>query len=205
MFGSLLGRGSAGSPPPGGFSHRQHLALPEVTCRICHATAAESRSAEDDNRPGPEACRRCHDESYRPPARQRGGGERSFRFDHERHLALGNLAPLLASAIDHGRYLGEGAPVRPLLEGTDACGACHRGVSQADQVTPAHLPRMADCLVCHTRIDPPGSCAFCHPAEAVLRPPSHTPGFADRHSSRAVAKTDCKPCHGTRFTCMGCH
>jgi len=176
-----------------------------VACQTCHAAAAESRSAADDNRPEAGVCLGCHDATYRPPAREGGAPSRAFRFDHARHLALGTLAPILAGAIDHGTYLGDGAAVRPLLDGADACGSCHRGLEQADRVTPAHLPLMADCLVCHARIDPPASCAFCHPADAVLRPPSHTAEFTDLHSSRSVAKTGCKPCHGTRFTCMGCH
>ena len=40
---------------------------------------------------------------------------------------LGNLSPILAAAIDGGAYLGDGAAVRPDLQGADRCGACHRG------------------------------------------------------------------------------
>ena len=66
---------------------------------------------------------------------------------------------------------------------------------------------MADCLVCHTQIDPPFTCGKCHTAEAVLRPASHTPRFADVHSNRREVpdKSGCKVCHGVKFTCMGCH
>jgi hypothetical protein len=78
---------------------------------------------------------------------------------------------------------------------------------EADQVTAAHLPRMADCLVCHQPVAPPDSCRTCHTPEAVLVPATHTPDFADRHSNRThfPDKSGCKACHGTGFTCMGCH
>jgi len=191
--------------PKGAFSHRQHLALKGVACATCHASAASSTATADDNRPPGEACLRCHEAGYEELARSGPAPVRGHRFNHELHLALGNLAPVLTDAIDQGGYLGDGAGVRALLQGADACGACHRGVKDVERPTAAQLPRMADCVVCHTAVDMPRSCGFCHTPEAVLLPASHDAGFGDRHSSRKLAKTDCKMCHGTRFTCMGCH
>lgn len=166
---------------------------------------AASTEAADDNRPVAEACLRCHDQTYGDLARPEPPPARTFRFSHRLHLGLGNLSPILAATIDGGAYLGDGAAVRPLLQGADRCGACHRGMARSDVVSAANLPRMADCLVCHSRIAPPVSCAFCHTSEAVLKPPSHAGPFTDRHSRPEVAKTDCKICHGRKFTCMGCH
>jgi len=195
----------AQSTPSGPFSHRRHLAQPEVSCEVCHASVQGSSAATDDNRPGGGACLRCHEGSYAGLARAEPPPARSFRFNHKLHLGLGNLSPIFAAAIDGSAYLGDGAAVRPMLQGADRCGACHRGMAQTDRVSAANLPRMADCLVCHSRIAPPVSCSFCHTADAVLKPPSHTGTFTDRHSSREVAKTDCAVCHGRKFTCMGCH
>lgn len=203
---ALLGRSEARSAPSGPFSHQHHLAQPDVTCEVCHASVHGSTSALDDDRPSGEACLRCHDQTYAGLARAvEPRPARNFRFNHKLHLGLGNLSPIFAAAIDGGAYLGDGAAVRPELQGADRCGACHRGIARTDRVTPANGPRMADCLVCHSRIAPPVSCVFCHTSDAVLKPPSHAGPFTDRHSSPQVAKTDCKVCHGRKFTCMGCH
>jgi hypothetical protein len=117
------------------------------------------------------------------------------------------VGPALAAAIDAGRYLGPAGDLKGRLGTGNACLACHRGVPDTDLATAVHLPRMTDCLVCHTSIDPPFSCGKCHTADAVLKPASHTGNWADIHSSRTRVpdKSGCKPCHGVRFTCMGCH
>ena len=67
---------------------------------------------------------------------------------------------------------------------------------------------MADCLVCHNKIDNPFSCEKCHTAPAVqLKPPSHTADYVDTHSSGKLQldKPSCVICHGKEFTCLGCH
>jgi hypothetical protein len=120
---------------------------------------------------------------------------------------MGNIAPLIAGAIDRGDYLQPPGDTRRHLKTTNTCVACHRGLDESDQVTHSAIPRMADCLVCHTRINPPFSCEQCHAADPNLRPPSHTEGFMDAHSSGKlkIDKTTCAVCHGRQFTCMGCH
>jgi hypothetical protein len=133
--------------------------------------------------------------------------KRAFRFNHQLHLGFGNMAPMLANAVDKGTYLAPPGDVRRFLNSENSCAACHRGVSEVDLATQMHLPRMADCLVCHSGIDLPYSCAKCHTEDAVLRPASHTSSFGDSHSSREAVpdKSSCRVCHGVRFTCMGCH
>jgi hypothetical protein len=129
-------------------------------------------------------------------------------FSHKKHLALGNVAPVIAGAIDHRTYLANnGAAIRPLLNTQNPCQACHRGLEQSEKVSASNMPQMADCLVCHNQIDPPDSCKFCHPADAKLRPASHTPDFLDRHTNKKAALdyTSCAVCHGRKFTCLGCH
>ena len=66
---------------------------------------------------------------------------------------------------------------------------------------------MADCLVCHNKVDPPFSCGFCHVEGANLKPASHAANFLESHS-RKDANLDlktCAVCHGRKFTCLGCH
>jgi bacterioferritin-associated ferredoxin len=121
---------------------------------------------------------------------------------------MGNVAPIIAGAIDHGRYLQPAGDIRRHLNTGNACAACHRGMAESEQVTRANLPQMADCLVCHTVIQAPFSCEDCHAKGAELRPPSHLARtFVDSHSNKDLVpdKSSCGACHGRRFTCMGCH
>ena len=56
-------------------------------------------------------------------------------------------------------------------------------------------------------IDPPDSCAFCHPKGAQLKPASHVAGFLDTHTNKNLNLDlkSCAVCHGRKFTCLGCH
>jgi hypothetical protein len=129
------------------------------------------------------------------------------RFNHEQHLKLGNLAPVLAAAIDQKTYLSDPGDMRRHLNSSSACAACHRGLAESDRVTAAALPKMADCLVCHSKIDPPFSCETCHEPGPHLRPANHSRGFLDRHADpqAGLDRTTCAVCHGRQFTCQGCH
>ena len=200
------------------FSHRFHLTEAGATCLDCHTGTASSEAATDNNLPSEETCLSCHDGSkagkecricHQDPERAKpfSPHSRTLRFNHKFHLQFGNLAPVFASAIDGGRYLGPTAAVRPRLTTTNACQACHRALTETDFSSPHNLPQMADCLVCHTQIDPPFSCEFCHTAEAEIKPFSHTDDYIDLHSSGDFLheKESCTICHGRNFRCMGCH
>jgi hypothetical protein len=187
------------------FSHRRHLARAGTSCADCHRSALASTSADDNNLPDEKTCRICHEDARPlPPSPALG---RAYRFDHKLHLGFGDPGPALVQAVEAGRHLAPTPEMKQQLSTGNACLSCHRGVEQTDLAGAAHLPRMADCLVCHGKIDPPFSCPYCHTRNAALRPASHTPRFADAHSSRREVpdKSGCKVCHGVRFTCMGCH
>jgi hypothetical protein len=129
-------------------------------------------------------------------------------FSHSKHLKLGNVAPVIAGAIDKGTYLGlHGAKIRPFLNSGNPCAACHRGLEASDAVSRANMPQMADCLVCHNQIDLPDSCEFCHPKGAQLKPANHVAGFLDSHTNKksGLDLLTCAVCHGRKFTCLGCH
>jgi hypothetical protein len=129
-------------------------------------------------------------------------------FSHAKHLKLGNIAPVIAVAIDKGTYLGrDGAKIRALLNSSNPCVACHRGLDESDSVSAANMPQMADCLVCHNQISPPDSCEFCHPKDAQLKPANHVPGFLDSHTNKksGLDLQSCAVCHARKFTCLGCH
>ena len=185
------------------FSHRVHLGL-KLECAACHPGAAESRSLDDNLLPKREVCLGCHKTAVigAPPP------TKLARFNHHQHLKLGNTAPVIAAAIDHKTYLAPpGTEMRSALDTQNACLACHRGLESSDKAETGGLRLMADCLVCHTQIDPPDSCELCHANVAALKPASHTPDFLDTHTSGKLAldKATCAVCHGRHFRCLGCH
>jgi hypothetical protein len=195
------------------FSHRAHVSL-DIPCQTCHVKADASDLASDSLLPDASRCLKCHETqkaSAKPPAPPLGRTvlpARNLLFSHRKHLQLGNVAPALMAAIDGRTYLGFVSPkMRDQLQSENLCEACHRGLlDEAAKATP-HLPAMADCLVCHPRIDPPFSCELCHTKTAYLKPASHTQNFIDIHSSRIshLDKLSCRICHGVGFRCMGCH
>ena len=190
---AIGGLALAQTPQP--FSHRIHLAA-KLDCAACHAG--------DNLRPAASACLKCHKTAEIDPSI----ATRLARFDHTLHLKLGNLAPLIAAAIDKKTYLTPAGPeLRAQLNTQNPCQACHRGLEVSDRPDRSGLPQMADCLVCHNQIDPPYSCEFCHAKGAELKPASHSPDFLDTHTSGKLGfdKATCAVCHGRKFHCLGCH
>jgi len=192
--------GAAGYAAP--FSHKIHLQL-KLDCVRCHPAAAGSTTPQENLLPDRKVCLTCHPsaEIGAPPTTNLA------HFSHQQHLKMGNIAPVIAAAIDKKDYLQPSGDTRAHLNGTNSCEACHRGLEESDQVTAANMPRMADCLVCHSQIDNPFSCEKCHAANANLKPASHVAGFMSEHSSGRLNldKASCTVCHGRNFRCLGCH
>ena len=194
------------------FPHRTHLAM-GLDCGTCHGAAKSSSEAADNLLPDGALCEACHNGQTAPaidvaPLAGRSDVVRSFRFDHSFHLGLGEISPLIAAAIDSGHYFGKPGDARRFLDSAHECSACHRGLEESIRVAPgAHMPQMADCIVCHTKIDNPFSCPECHIEGVDLRPADHTREFIDTHSTgkAGLDKVSCQPCHGREFACMGCH
>ncbi|MEZ5355075.1 MAG: cytochrome c3 family protein [Bryobacteraceae bacterium] len=192
------------------FSHKFHLAM-KLECVGCHVAAPESKAATDNLLPAQTACARCHDRAMpvgEPRARI------VTRFNHQRHVGLGNVGPVIAAALRAKTYhhSSTGVPPDPALEAAlasaSACAACHRGIEQSEHVDGTNFPAMPDCLVCHPKIDAPFSCEKCHDAGSHLKPASHAVGdFMDQHSTgrAGLNKLSCVVCHGKGFRCMGCH
>jgi Cytochrome c7 and related cytochrome c len=125
------------------FSHKDHLEL-GLECARCHTAAATSTKASDNLLPARTVCLQCHENAEIPAPPQ----SRVVTFSHAQHLKMGNLAPLLAAAIDKKTYLQPPGDIRRHLDTKNPCQACHRGLEESDRVTPAAMPQMADCLVC---------------------------------------------------------
>lgn len=184
------------------FSHRRHLAW-QPACLSCHQTVTSSTKAADNNLPPASACAACHSDgrTVRPPK-----ARRVDHFNHQVHTKLGNIAPILRASIASKQYLSLRPPLH--LDTANGCASCHHGIEQSDDVSSASVfPAMADCLVCHTKIDPPFSCEKCHNNVPALKPVNHGPDFLDKHNrmKSALDKTECFSCHGKQFTCLGCH
>lgn len=198
----LVGGAVWGAAP---FSHRIHLAQ-KMRCVECHTAAASSIKPEDNLLPKQQVCLACHT-AAELPAVPAPSPTLVTTFSHQQHLKMGNVSPLLAKAIDHKNYLQPVGDFRRHLNTQNPCEACHRGLEESDRVTRAAMPQMADCLVCHSQIEPPFSCETCHAKDAKLKPANHVPHFLDLHTSGKLKldKTTCAVCHGREFTCMGCH
>ena len=151
------------------FSHKLHLQL-KKQCADCHAAWLRARLRQDNLLPSAAVCKPCHESrTIRAPR-----ATPVTHFSHAQHLKLGNIAPVIAAAIDKKTYLSDPDDIRAHLNSTNACLACHRGIDTSDHVTDANMPQMADCLVCHNQIDPPFSCAKCHdPKWPDLQPANH--------------------------------
>ena len=184
------------------FSHRQLLAL-KLQCVVCHQTVTASTKAEDNNLPSAAVCAGCHTDgrSTKAPAKRQVD-----RFNHQLHTKFGNIAPILRAAIAGKQYLDTRTPAH--LDTTNTCASCHHGIEQSDDVrTLSVFPHMADCLVCHTKMDAPFSCEKCHDNVPALKPATHSRDFIDRHNRKneGLDKSGCANCHGKQFTCLGCH
>ena len=199
---AIASAAAAQTPQP--FSHEAHLKLPaELTCLGCHSSVPSSTRLEDNNLPPAAVCLGCHTEVI---VKERAPGILS-RFNHQKHLSFGNIAPVIRAAIDSKAYLSSAGDIRRHLDSGNACAACHRGMEQSTALAKSDFPQMADCLVCHSKIEPPYSCEFCHTKGAKLDPPSHVEEFLDTHHRKDtnVDRTTCAVCHGRKFTCRGCH
>jgi len=200
----VLIAGAAAAQTPRPFSHELHLRLPQkLTCVTCHSSVQSSTRLEDNNLPPAAICLGCHKEAVighpRPTI--------LARFNHQKHLALGNIAPVIRAAIDSKTYLSPPGDIGKHLDSANPCAACHRGMEQSTALAKSDLPQMADCLVCHNKVDPPFSCEFCHAKGPPLKPANHSPDFIDAHNRKdaKLDKASCAVCHGRKFTCLGCH
>lgn len=175
----------------------------KLVCVTCHQTASTSTKVEDNNLPAASVCTSCHTDGRGPrPTDPR----RVDKFNHSVHVKFGNIAPMLRAAISGKKYLDPRQPAH--LDTANNCAGCHHGIEQSDDVKSASVfPLMADCLVCHSKPDPPFSCEKCHNNVPALKPVNHSRDFIDRHNrnTEGLDRSTCYTCHGKQFNCLGCH
>ena len=198
---ALFGLAALASAAP--FSHRLHLKL-KPDCTNCHTTVTHSTRAEDNNLPSAAVCKPCHENAAIPAPPK----TLLAHFSHEKHLQLGNVAPIIAKAIDSGQYLSPAGDIRGHLNGTQ----------RVPRVPPRHRdigcgePRRTcrkwpTAWFATTKSSCRSVARSCHGAGAKLRPADHPPEFLESHSrpDAKFDKTTCAVCHGRRFRCLGCH
>jgi hypothetical protein len=194
------------APPQKPFSHKYHLTQVS-SCQGCHTTAETSTKASDNLLPDATSCVTCHDEVHIKEQPRDVGVQ---KFNHATHVKMGNVHPVVAASVKSKTFAGDESKI-PAAAPKDGCVACHHGMDQSESITAANAkanyPQMAECLVCHSQINPPESCKKCHADNMTFRPASHTPEFSDNHSSGKanLDKASCAVCHGKKFTCKGCH
>jgi DnaJ-class molecular chaperone len=198
----LAGAGAQQQRP---FSHKYHLTQVS-SCQGCHTDAETSAKADDNILPfHVTACATCHDETHIKEPRK----THVTKFSHAQHVKV-NPGPIIAAAIKNGTWLGKESEKPAAVDTKNACVACHHDIEKSEAIKEddghKHYPRMADCLTCHNKINPPESCKQCHDSSMTFRPATHTAEFVDAHGVKGkIAKTDCASCHGKNFTCKGCH
>src|SRR5207248_2422751 len=110
------------------FSHALHLKLPaKLACITCHASVSTSTRLEDNNLPKVAICLGCHKQANIGQPRP----TMLSRFNHQQHLAMGNLAPVIRAAIDSKAYLSPPGDIRRHLDSNNPCAGCHRGMEQS--------------------------------------------------------------------------
>ena len=207
----VIGAAVAAAAP---FSHKLHLKL-GLDCVKCHTGVTTSAKAADNNLPASTVCAECHKAPNEMTVKSEPRVLRVGLFNHALHLKLGRAAPVIAAAIKGKTYHTSSPDSLPLdriraylaAAGSNACAACHRGVEDNEVTDHSMFPQMADCLVCHPKIEVPFSCEKCHLPNQQIKPASHTASYVDFHSTGKanLDKQSCVICHGRKFQCLGCH
>jgi hypothetical protein len=127
-----------GLAPGAPFSHKLHLKL-KPQCASCHTAAVSSQKPSDNLLPATSVCRECHEQ---PPAIKAPQPTLVIHFSHAVHAKLGNVAPVIAAAIDSKAYLSLPADaIRKQLGTKNACAACHHGIQSGSALELRTVPR----------------------------------------------------------------
>lgn len=168
------------------FSHTQH-AETGLECAACHTPALSSTTGRDNLLPGHPQCSDCHDVQaaggcsmcHTGDTPQAGARITAYSplFSHERHRSAARLE----------------------------CAACHTGLDEPLAPEQAgHLPRMAECMQCHTARNAANECRTCHAPGEDLQPADHKLDWLTLHGAAAATEDACTQCHQTD-ACLKCH
>lgn len=157
------------------FSHQLHLTLVK-DCVTCHATAAISTRAEDNNLPRAEVCRDCHDDVSIQAPRE----TLVIKFDHQFHMKLaGKQGCMFCHKGLNESPAASKAAYPPMTD----CLVCHNKIENPFSCETCHSPK--------ANLKPAS-----HSADWIDR---------HNRKTTVLDKPSCVPCHGVNFRCLGCH
>lgn len=234
---SLMPPGASASPLPSDeifppqtltirFNHKFHVEKQQQSCKVCHAAAYSSESANDRLLPDPtQTCDNCHDVDHSDRANVKTGGDPNGQctFCHlgDNAGVGGKVAPLVIPQpnlrFTHKKHLTRNIQ----------CAQCHGPIDKLELATRDQLPRMAGCFTCHnmsgaSQGDAKSACTNCHLtqpdgrikttfATGDLVPPrwlhnaGHTADWIERHKTIAADDSAfCGSCHAAKY-CTDCH
>ncbi len=218
-----LRRGPADDPQLR-FSHAVHVGEQGIACGACHKLDAEGMTYGFG---GHAECAGCHGAARaaldagrpldklggsrgRPSAGSGQGGDAANEGCKLCH-ASGTLDPAALDAtrwhfdIFHGEVRFSHAS-----HAAFDCARCHASVSASSERGPRNIPKMENCLGCHSAepvsTGPPSGCGACHMTmRPDFMPESHHGLFEKRHGRLArEPEATCARCHRAS-ACEECH
>ena len=164
------------------FNHKKHVKELGVACTTCHDAAKTSRHSADSLMPSATRCDACHGTNHRNlsavttvetrPLGQCGFCHRGYDSSKP-NLVARLVLPKPNLRFDHQKHV---------VQEKMACVHCHGKVEELELATRDQLPRMKQCITCHTlgesdagspkasvnataKRKPSGACRTCHLAE----------------------------------------
>lgn len=166
------------------FSHQYHAEEVGASCTDCHP-AEESTLASDNLLPDMDGCYNCHDSEQACTVCHK---------DPDNAIAYPRITDYIAK-FSHEQHQGE----------KFSCEGCHGGVAQSADITEKHLPKMAQCVACHSKTSEKDYCDKCHATDENLVPADHRLAWRQEHGIEAnSAERNCNICHDEN-TCLECH
>ncbi|OQX96060.1 hypothetical protein B6I21_02180 [candidate division KSB1 bacterium 4572_119] len=165
------------------FSHKFHAEDVEAECADCHK-ATESKLAADNLLPSMETCYNCHDEDDTECS--------VCHKDPDNAIEYPRITDYIAK-FSHEQHVSDKV----------MCSRCHENVQVSENIFDKHLPKMANCLECHTNTGEENFCYTCHSHGEELKPADHNLVWEKDHGL-AAASAACDDCH-TKDYCLDCH
>lgn len=167
------------------FSHQQHVKDQGMSCDDCHQPSADGTLA---GAPDPEVCAACHEQVAK---------------NMELAKELAKQWPRHKSLSPDGIFSHQ-----THKEGGITCDKCHGDMAKNKKVTFNILPRMADCMNCHSEVGVSTECSTCHREISRTSPPmDHRQGWRTAHGEAAMEPErgdQCFLCHD-HGKCDSCH
>lgn len=190
MVFDALGEGEQ----PFAFSHKRHVVDESIDCGDCHLNWD---SEDEPGMPALAQCQLCHKkiDAEKPEDRRV-----TALFDGKTYR--GARASDLPDEVVFSHLKHVTTP--------EACGDCHHGIVENEQVDASVGVTMDDCMRCHAQKQVANECATCHREVGPdWKPGTHAHQWLRLHGKAVRAQGDavadrCDLCHA-QSTCTTCH